>query len=186
MGQTVFPSSNPNAAEWALIRLTPSLVSSARGGAGVIVGLYDGLADCRSTDFAGRCSNLVPNTGVFSSPSVHGTHTAGTMAGARYGVATGCTVLNYAVFDSRGYVASGNGLTAAWTDAAKRKASIASMSFGCPRRALCLSASEITMMASAPLSGSRNSKCRWGPVLSPVLPTRPITVPCFTHSPSLT
>jgi len=153
VGQTVFPSSNPNAGEWALIRLTPSLVSSARGGAGVIVGLYDGLADCRSTDFAGRCSNLVPNTGVFSSPSVHGTHTAGTMAGARYGVATGGTVLNYAVFDSRGYVASGNGLTAAWTDAAKRKASIASMSFGCPRRALCLSASEITMMASAPLSG---------------------------------
>ncbi|WP_269515159.1 S8 family peptidase [Brevundimonas subvibrioides] len=153
LAQTAFPSSNPNATEWALIRLTPSLVSSARGGSGVIVGLYDGLADCRSADLAGRCSNLVPNTGVFSSYSTHGSHTAGTIAGARYGTATGATILNYAVFDSRGYVASGNGLIAAWTDAAKRKSSIASMSFGCARMALCLSASEIRTMASTPLSG---------------------------------
>lgn len=152
-GQTVFPASNPNAAEWALIRLTPNLVSGAKGGSGVIVGLYDGLADCRSTDLAGRCSNLVPNTGTFSSYSTHGSHTVGTIAGARYGTATGATVLNYAVFDSQGYVASGNGLIAAWTDAAKRKSSIASMSFGCGRMALCLSPSEIRTMASAPLSG---------------------------------
>lgn len=152
-GQTVFPASNPNAAEWALIRLTPNLVSGAKGGSGVIVGLYDGLADCRSTDLAGRCSNLVPNTGMFFSYSAHGSHTAGTIAGARYGAATGSTLLNYAVFDSRGYVASGNGLIAAWTDAAKRKSSIASMSFGCARMALCLSASEIRTMASTPLSG---------------------------------
>jgi hypothetical protein len=33
LGQTVFPSTNPNAAEWALIRLTPALVNSAKGAA---------------------------------------------------------------------------------------------------------------------------------------------------------
>jgi subtilisin family serine protease len=153
LGQTVFPSTNPNAAEWALIRLTPALVNSAKGGAGVIVGVYDGRADCRFSDLAGRCSNLLFSNGIYSSYSSHGTHTAGTIAGARFGTATGSTILNYAVFDNRGYIAGGNGLTSAWIDAANRKASIASMSFGCARMALCLSASEIRTMASTPLSG---------------------------------
>jgi subtilisin family serine protease len=153
LGQTAFPTTNPNAAEWALIRLTPTIVASAKGGAGVTVGLYDGLTDCRSPDLAGRCSNLAFSTGVYSSYSDHGSHTGGTIAGARYGTATGATILNYAVFDSRAYVASGSGLTSAWTDAANRRASIASMSFGCARMALCLSASEIRTMAGTPLSG---------------------------------
>lgn len=153
LGQTVFPSTNPNAAEWALIRLTPAMVNSAKGGAGVIVGVYDGRADCRFSDLAGRCSNLLFSNGIYASYSSHGTHTAGTIAGARFGTATGSSILNYAVFDNRGYIAGGNGLISAWTDAAKRKASIASMSFGCARMALCLSASEIRTMASTPLSG---------------------------------
>jgi hypothetical protein len=153
LGQTVFPSTNPNAPEWAQIKLTPALVASAKGGAGVIVGLYDGQADCRSTDLAGRCGTLLLNTGVYGPYSDHGTHTAGTLAGAKYGQATGASILNYAVFDSKGYIASGTGLTSAWTDAASRKASIASMSFGCARMALCMSGSEIRTMASAPLSG---------------------------------
>ncbi|CAN1552405.1 Peptidase S8/S53 domain containing protein [Caulobacteraceae bacterium] len=154
MGQTAFPATNPNAAEWALIKLTPTIVASAKGGAGVIVGLYDGRADCRATDLAGRCSNLLLSTGVYTTYDPHGSHTAGTIAGARYGEATGATIINYAVFDSRGYVAGGAGLTSAWIDAANRKASIASMSFGCARKALCFSASEVTTMASAPLSGT--------------------------------
>ena len=65
LGQTVFPSTNPNAAEWALIRLTPALVNSAKGGAGVIVGVYDGRADCRFADLAGRCSNLLFSNGIY-------------------------------------------------------------------------------------------------------------------------
>ncbi|MFZ4604816.1 MAG: S8 family peptidase [Caulobacter sp.] len=154
MGQTVFPATNPNAGEWALIKLTPNIVASAKGGAGVIVGLYDGRADCRNKDLAGRCSNLLLSTGVYTSYDAHGSHTAGTIAGARYGEATGATIVNYAVFDSRGYVASGSGLTSAWIDAANRKASIASMSFGCARMALCFTASEVRTMASAPLSGT--------------------------------
>jgi hypothetical protein len=46
LAQTTFPSTNPNAQEWALISLTPTIVASAKGGAGVIVGVYDGLTDC--------------------------------------------------------------------------------------------------------------------------------------------
>jgi subtilisin family serine protease len=174
LGQTVFPSTNPNAAEWALIRLTPALVNSAKGGAGVIVGVYDGRADCRFSDLAGRCSNLLFSNGIYSSYSSHGTHTSGTIAGARFGTATGSSILNYAVFDNRGYIAGGSGLTSAWIDAANRKASIASMSFGCARMALCLSASEIRTMASTPLSGmlfvkaAGNDRATFGNEMIPV------------------
>jgi subtilisin family serine protease len=154
LGQTVFPATNPNAAEWALIKLTPNIVASAKGGSGVLVGLYDGRADCRNRDLAGRCNNLLLSTGIYSSYDNHGSHTAGTIAGARFGAATGVTIVNYAVFDSRGYVASGGGLTSAWLDAASRKASIASMSFGCARMALCFSASEVRAMAGSALSGT--------------------------------
>ena len=89
LAQTTFPATNPNAAEWALIKLTPTLVASARGGAGVLVGLYDGLTDCRSPDLAGRCSSFGLSTGQYLSYNAHGSHTAGTIAGARYGEATG-------------------------------------------------------------------------------------------------
>ena len=52
--QTAFPASNPNAAKWAMIKLTPSLVTSALGGKGVKIGLYDGTADCTHPELVGR------------------------------------------------------------------------------------------------------------------------------------
>ena len=149
-----FPTSNPNAQEWALINLTPATVTSANGGAGVIVGLYDGLTDCRDTDLAGRCTNVRFSTGRYGAYDNHGTHTAGTIAGSRYGQATRATIVNYAVFDTAGYVAGGGGLANAWLNAASRGASIASMSFGCTGRALCFSTSELRAMAGSTLSGT--------------------------------
>ncbi|MDH4385713.1 MAG: S8 family serine peptidase [Caulobacter sp.] len=153
LAQTTFPSTNPNAQEWALIGLTPTIVASAKGGAGVIVGVYDGLTACNVTDLAGRCANFKASNGSYLGFSTHGTHTAGTIAGAKYGVATGASVQNYAVFDSYRYIATGSGLITAWNTAASFKSSIASMSFGCPRIALCLSAAEIQAMGGPTLSG---------------------------------
>jgi len=153
LAQTTFPSTNPNAQEWALIGLTPTIVASAKGGAGVIVGVYDGLTDCSVTDLFGRCANFKASNGTYLGYATHGTHTAGTVAGAKYGVATSATIQNFAVFDSYRYVATGTGLISAWNTAASFKSSIASMSFGCPRIALCLSAAEIQAMGGTTLSG---------------------------------
>ncbi|PTS90297.1 S8 family serine peptidase [Caulobacter sp. HMWF009] len=149
----VFPTTNPNAGEWALIKLTPSLVSQAKGGAGVTVAVLDGFADCRHADLAGRCSVLSFTGGTYTTYSSHGSHTAGTVAGSRYGVATGASVVDYAVFDDKAYVATGTRLMDAWTNAAARKASVASMSFGCTGRALCFTAAEVKAMAGSSLSG---------------------------------
>jgi hypothetical protein len=153
LAQTTFPSTNPNAQEWALIGLTPTIVASAKGGAGVIVGVYDGLTACNVTDLTGRCANFKASNGTYLGYSTHGTHTAGTIAGAKYGVATAASIQNYAVFDSYRYIATGSGLITAWNTAASFKSSIASMSFGCPRIALCLSAAEIQAMGGTTLSG---------------------------------
>lgn len=149
-----FPTSNPNADEWSLINLTPTIVDSANGGAGVIIGLYDGLTDCRDADIAGRCGNLIFAGGTYKFYGNHGTHTAGTIAGSRFGVATRSTIIDYAVFDDRGYVATGSRLSDSWVNAANRGASIASMSFGCAGMALCFSANEVRAMAGSALAGT--------------------------------
>lgn len=149
-----FPTSNPNAGEWALINLTTTTVAAANGGSGVTVGLFDGRTDCRDTDIAGRCLNFVYSGATYSRYDNHGTHTAGTIAGARYGEAPRASIVNYAVFSDTGYVAGGSGLINGWLGAASRGASIASMSFGCTRMALCFSASEVRAMASSNLAGT--------------------------------
>jgi hypothetical protein len=147
-------AANPNADEWTLIKLTATDITAAKAGAATIVGLYDGYTDCRDTDLTGRCTNFTIAGGRYTYYDNHGTHTAGIIEGKKYGVATSASVLNYGVFDSTGYVATGTKLTAAWRDAATRGASIASMSFGCAGMALCFSSTEVSAMASASLAGT--------------------------------
>ena len=149
------PPAQPNLDEWNLINLNATDVASASGGAGVEVAVLDGLTDCRHSEFAGtprRCENFLIEGGRYRFYDSHGTHTAGTVAGANHGVAPGAHILNYAVFDDRFYVATGSKLINAWLDASARGATISSMSFGCTNLALCFTPAEVTAMASADLS----------------------------------
>ena len=152
--QTAFPASNPNAAKWAMIKLTPSLVTSALGGKGVKIGLYDGTADCSHPELVGRCSNVLDTTATYGAFSSHGTHTAGTLVGKTYGIAKSATVIDYAVFDDKGYVATGLKRANLWKLAAANGASIASMSLGCVKKALCFTDTELSTVASRALSGT--------------------------------
>ena len=149
-GQTVFQTViNPNLDEWSLINLTPEDVASASGGVGVKVAVLDGFADCRHTDLAGRCSNVLVPRKRYRFRDIHGTHTSGIVAGSKFGVATSATVINYAVFDDRGWVATGSVLSNFWKSAYNAGARISSMSFGCSRTALCFSDAELSTMATA-------------------------------------
>ena len=138
---------NPNADEWKLINLSATDVASANGGSGIKVALMDGYTDCRDTDLSGRCTNYKITGGRYVFYDNHGTHTAGIIAGAKYGIATSATILDYAVFDDRSYVATGSKLADAWRAAAAQGATISSMSFGCSKMALCFSAAEVSTMA---------------------------------------
>lgn len=142
------PAPGPsNLDEWSLIGLTSTLATSASGGAGVTVAVLDGLTDCRDTDLAGRCTNFQITGGVYTKYDNHGTHTAGIVAGTKYGVATSSRILNYGVFDDTAWVAGGTKLVGAWLDAASKGATIASMSFGCSKIPLCFGSGELNTMA---------------------------------------
>ncbi|MDB5697226.1 MAG: hypothetical protein JWN69_30 [Alphaproteobacteria bacterium] len=136
-----------NSDEWALIGLTPALVASATQGSGSIVALLDGRTDCTHADLAGRCQNVAIAGGRYRLNDPHGTHTAGIIAGTKYGVAPGARIINYGVFDDLGYVATGTKLISAWRDAGAKGATIASMSFGCSTLALCFTGDEVRAMA---------------------------------------
>lgn len=149
------PSTTPNQAEWNLINLKATDVASANGGAGIYVAVLDGRADCRNSEFAGspqRCDNTLIARGSYRTYDEHGTHTAGTVAGAKNGVASGVHIYNYAVFDDRSFVATGSKLIDVWLNASSRGATVSSMSFGCTNLALCFTPAEITAMASNSLS----------------------------------
>ena len=136
-----------NVDEWTLIGLTPQLVASANGGGGVLVAVLDGRADCRHPDLTGRCSNFLIPGGTYRRYDSHGTHTSGIVAGKKHGVAGSARILSYGVFDDRAYVATGTKLIDAWRSAGASGATIANMSFGCARRALCFTAAEVQAMA---------------------------------------
>lgn len=136
-----------NVDEWMLIGLNPQLVASASGGSGVSVAVLDGRADCRHPDLTGRCSNFLIPGGTYRRYDSHGTHTSGIVAGKKHGIAGSARILSYGVFDDRAYVASGTKLIDAWRSAGASGATIANMSFGCARLALCFTAAEVQAMA---------------------------------------
>ena len=146
------PPTGSNTDEWALIGLTPDLVASANGGSGVIVAVLDGLTDCTHADLSGRCEAIRISGGRYRFYDSHGTHTAGTVASTKYGVAPSSRVINYGVFDDRAYVATGTKLIDAWRSAASKGATISSMSFGCTGLALCFTAEELRAMADPTLA----------------------------------
>jgi hypothetical protein len=145
---------SPNTGEYTLINLTATDIAAANAGAGVLVGVYDGLTDCRHTELTGRCTNTQIPGGRYRFYDDHGTHVAGTVAGKDHGVAGRASIANYGVFDDRRYVAGGTYLVDAWNNAASRGASVASMSFGCTGLALCFTAAEVQAMAGGGLSGT--------------------------------
>lgn len=146
--QTAINTANYNYDEWSLIKLNDTLVASASGGAGVKVAVLDSVTDCRHSDLVGRCSYKLLSGGTYTTYGGHGTHTAGIVAGKKYGIATSATVINYAVFDDRAFVPNGR-LGDVWRMAYAAGARISSMSFGCSKMALCFNASEVTTMADA-------------------------------------
>jgi len=145
------PAAPSNLDEWALINMTPANVADGHAGAGVTVAVLDGRADCTHPDLAGRCTNTLVPGGRYRTYDQHGTHTSGIVGGTHYGVAPSAKILNYAVFDNRGYAAVDNNLINFWYDAASKGASIASMSFGCTGTALCFEAAEVQAMADPAL-----------------------------------
>ena len=58
---------SPNTGEYALINLTAADIALANAGAGVLVGVYDGLTDCRHTELTGRCTNTKISGGRYRS-----------------------------------------------------------------------------------------------------------------------
>lgn len=140
-----------NKEEWSLIGLTPEIAASANNGGGSIVAVLDGLTACRHLDLRGRCQDVVFRGGQYRGDNAHGTHVAGIVAGSRSGVAPAANVINYAVFDDRGFIANGTGLISAWHHAGTKGATIASMSFGCEKTALCFSSGELAAMANGKL-----------------------------------
>src|SRR5688572_1570591 len=71
-----------NSAEWTLINLKASDVSSVDGASGIKVAVMDGLTDCRHSEFAGsptRCDNTTIVGGRYRFYGSHGTHVAGTV-----------------------------------------------------------------------------------------------------------
>jgi hypothetical protein len=112
------------------------------------VALLDGLTDCTHPDLAGHCTNVKLAGGTYTTYSDHGTHTAGIIAGNLTGTAPSAIIRNYAVFDDRGWIATGGAVVSAWQDAYdKGGARIASMSFGCSGTALCFSGDQVRAMA---------------------------------------
>ena len=145
--------SNPNSGEWALIGITSTVLTAAGNGAGVKVAVLDGLTDCSNPALTGHCTATKLSGARYSGFDQHGTHTAGIVAAKNYGVASQAQILNYGVFASSGWVANGAALANIWIEAASKGASIASMSFGCTRMALCFTASEVQTIGSAQTSG---------------------------------
>ncbi|MFJ4281020.1 S8 family peptidase [Streptomyces massasporeus] len=107
------------------------------GGAGVTVYVIDTGVRTTHADFAGRASHgwdFVGNDRVASDANGHGTHVAGTVAGASFGVAERARIVSVRVLD-----AAGGGTTARviagidWVTRHARKPAVANLSLGGPR-----------------------------------------------------
>ncbi len=138
----------PNSQEWQLIQLTAQARTLGNNGSGVTVAVIDSRTQCNHTELTGRCTNVNLPGGVYTRNDVHGTHVAGLVAGRNHGVANAARIINYGIFDDRGYV---NQLTTAWNSARSSGATINNMSFGQrgTGRLVGLTASELSTMASA-------------------------------------
>jgi hypothetical protein len=140
-----------NLSEWSMVGLDWITVLNSNGGSGVSVMVLDGKTDCAHPDLSTHCEFNPVVGGRYRTSDDHGTHTAGIVAGKKTGIAPNAKIINYGVFDDRGWVPLGNELVDAWTAGKAKGASIASMSFGCDSMALCFSSGELKAMGSASL-----------------------------------
>ncbi|MGD9536507.1 MAG: S8 family serine peptidase [Alphaproteobacteria bacterium] len=116
------------------IGVTPTLHAKEGTGAGVKIGILDGLADRNHYDLAGRTLNFTYNGGTYTAFALHGTHVSGIAAasagnGGVVGVAPGATIYNYGVFDDTSWRATDLG-RAALDHAKANGVSVVNMSYG--------------------------------------------------------
>jgi hypothetical protein len=116
------------------IGVTPTLHANEGTGAGVKIGILDGLADRYHYDLEDRTLNFNYSGGKYTKFALHGTHVAGIAAaadgnGGVVGVAPDATIYSYGVFDDTRWVATDLG-KAALNHAKTNGVSVVNMSYG--------------------------------------------------------
>ncbi|MEG6507920.1 S8 family serine peptidase [Methyloligella sp. 2.7D] len=131
------PTSQANAGEFKWwhkkIGLNANLQNKFKNGAGVRVGVLDGLADWTHSDLSARIDRYATfSSGSYTTFDSHGTHVAGIVGATRgnggiVGIAPKVKITTVGMFDDTGFPGTVEaGLDAAWSDGA----TVSNMSFG--------------------------------------------------------
>ncbi|SEE54605.1 S8 family peptidase [Streptomyces sp. Ag109_O5-10] len=128
------PSWGLDRVDQAGLPLNRSYTSPGSAGAGVTVYVIDTGVRITHTDFGGRASygwDFVGNDGSAGDGNGHGTHVAGIIAGAGYGVAKKARVVSVRVLDDTGAGTTAQVIAGVdWVTAHARRPAVANLSLG--------------------------------------------------------